>query len=294
MVFPGDIVLRSIAGKIPHNPFRYCGEYYDAESGFIYLRNRYYDPSTGRFITEDPARDGVNWYVYCSGNPVMFIDPSGNIREPGYVNGVWTDNPDAYEFGSDSLVYQSLKTLGEMWNLRKDNRKDIADLANRVREIGRQKTIMAKIAIVQKFAPASANATDIIVMAGDADKALMASIDVKTAQKYADNIYGKDSDGSQHNALKHTMWSALMTKRYGGAYAKLITDSHEFGAKENLNDESYQQELMNMDLWNNAQGRMLGKSFTKSHWYGDYNYELAWEIVKMINDKTIWVVNWID
>ena len=42
------------------NPFRYCGEYYDAETGLYYLRNRYYDPQTGRFITEDPIRDGNN------------------------------------------------------------------------------------------------------------------------------------------------------------------------------------------------------------------------------------------
>ena len=61
------------------NPFRYCGEYYDAETGNIYLRARYYDPSTGSFITEDPARDGVNWYGYCAGNPVSYIDPSGMI-----------------------------------------------------------------------------------------------------------------------------------------------------------------------------------------------------------------------
>ena len=60
-----------------HNPFRYCGEYYDEESGLIYLRNRYYDPTTGRFITEDPARDGMNWYVYCGGNPVNRVDSSG-------------------------------------------------------------------------------------------------------------------------------------------------------------------------------------------------------------------------
>ena len=60
-----------------HNPFRYCGEYYDQETGFIYLRNRYYDNSTGRFITEDPIKDGLNWYVYCGNNPIRYIDPFG-------------------------------------------------------------------------------------------------------------------------------------------------------------------------------------------------------------------------
>lgn len=32
------------------SPFGYCGEYYDYASGLIYLRNRYYDSATGRFI----------------------------------------------------------------------------------------------------------------------------------------------------------------------------------------------------------------------------------------------------
>ena len=58
-------------------PFGYCGEYTDSESGFVYLRNRYYDPSTGSFITEDPVKDGNNWYGYCAGNPVMYIDKLG-------------------------------------------------------------------------------------------------------------------------------------------------------------------------------------------------------------------------
>lgn len=57
--------------------FGFCGEYTDEESGLVYLRNRYYDPEIGRFITEDPAKDGDNWYAYCAGNPVSYIDPSG-------------------------------------------------------------------------------------------------------------------------------------------------------------------------------------------------------------------------
>ena len=59
------------------NPFRYCGEYFDKETGTIYLRARYYDPQTGRFSSEDPIRDGLNWYTYCNNNPIMYVDPSG-------------------------------------------------------------------------------------------------------------------------------------------------------------------------------------------------------------------------
>lgn len=65
------------------NPFRYCGEYYDVETGTYYLRARYYNPYVGRFITEDSysgqANDplSLNRYTYCVNNPVVFIDPSG-------------------------------------------------------------------------------------------------------------------------------------------------------------------------------------------------------------------------
>ena len=59
------------------NPFRYSGEYLDFETNYIYLRARYYDTTTGRFLTEDPIRDGMNWYGYCAGNPVRFTDPTG-------------------------------------------------------------------------------------------------------------------------------------------------------------------------------------------------------------------------
>ena len=59
------------------NPYRYNNQYYDSESGYIYLRARYYDPATSRFVSEDPIFDGHNWYVYANNNPIMFHDPSG-------------------------------------------------------------------------------------------------------------------------------------------------------------------------------------------------------------------------
>ena len=59
------------------NDIKYAGEYQDSETGLIYLRNRYYDPALGRFITEDPAKDGLNWYAYCGNNPINCVDPLG-------------------------------------------------------------------------------------------------------------------------------------------------------------------------------------------------------------------------
>jgi RHS repeat-associated protein len=51
----------------------------NASGGFVYLRNRWYDPQTGRFLTQDPIglAGGVNLYSYAGNNPVNFSDPFG-------------------------------------------------------------------------------------------------------------------------------------------------------------------------------------------------------------------------
>jgi RHS repeat-associated protein len=59
---------------------RYCanlGHVQDDESGLIYMRARYYEPGSGRFISEDPAMDGNNWYMYAYNHPSQLADASG-------------------------------------------------------------------------------------------------------------------------------------------------------------------------------------------------------------------------
>jgi RHS repeat-associated protein len=49
------------------------------ETGLVYMRARYYEPTTGRFISEDPARDGMNWYLFADGDPVGKVDFTGKM-----------------------------------------------------------------------------------------------------------------------------------------------------------------------------------------------------------------------
>ncbi|GLZ37140.1 RHS repeat-associated core domain-containing protein [Actinokineospora sp. NBRC 105648] len=59
-------------------PLRFAGEYTDAESGLVYLRARYYEPTTAQFLTVDPLVDRTRApYSYAGDNPLNHTDPSG-------------------------------------------------------------------------------------------------------------------------------------------------------------------------------------------------------------------------
>lgn len=49
----------------------------DIDSGMVLVGHRYYDPSTGRFLTRDPTGAGRSWYVYVDSNPQGWVDPTG-------------------------------------------------------------------------------------------------------------------------------------------------------------------------------------------------------------------------
>lgn len=68
------------------NPIRYRSYYYDKETGLYYLKTRYYDPETCRFISMDDMScldpnkvNGLNLYCYCLNNPIMLSDNTGHF-----------------------------------------------------------------------------------------------------------------------------------------------------------------------------------------------------------------------
>ncbi len=95
----------------PHGAL--AGEFFENPGVLYYYNARFYDPTLGRFMTEDPARSGGNWYVYADSEPLSGIDPTG--LRTYFINGIdnpVTDRPPAYAtaFG-DKLIERGVKDV---------------------------------------------------------------------------------------------------------------------------------------------------------------------------------------
>ena len=81
----GGIRIGNLTGDPKQQYCANLGHRADDETGFIYMRARYYEPSTARFLSEDLARHGLNSYSYSSNNPVDRSDESGQLD--GWTGG---------------------------------------------------------------------------------------------------------------------------------------------------------------------------------------------------------------
>ncbi len=59
------------------NPWRYAGQYQDTTTGLYKMGARYYQPELGRWTQPDPSGLETNAFAYVGGDPVNYIDPSG-------------------------------------------------------------------------------------------------------------------------------------------------------------------------------------------------------------------------
>jgi RHS repeat-associated protein len=75
-VFDGNELEQSALG----NRYTFQGREIDWSTGLYNFRARWYDAETGRWLSKDPIgiNGGLNQYVFCGDNPVMFVDPTGN------------------------------------------------------------------------------------------------------------------------------------------------------------------------------------------------------------------------
>ena len=92
----------------PQTDFLFAGEQWEADTRLIYLRNRFYDPALGRFLSVDPVRGSpwepasFNQHVYANNDPVNRVDPMGLQA--------WQCSPGSYICGSSSSTLRELRT----------------------------------------------------------------------------------------------------------------------------------------------------------------------------------------
>ncbi len=108
-------------------PLRFQGQYRDNETGLHYCRYRYYDPSSGHFITPDPIglMGGQNVYRY-SPNPIAWIDPLGLALRLVQYN--YNDLPD-YDEIAGYLAGMSQQKFDAMNLFEKGNAQAVRNLA---------------------------------------------------------------------------------------------------------------------------------------------------------------------
>jgi len=117
----------TISGSTP-NHFKYRGEEWDPDLGLYYLRARYMNPLTGRFVSRDPENgmdvdpQTLHKYVYADGDPVNGADPSGREDSFAYARLTFTISASPIEIRilqataltiACSLVWEGSKTHAE-------------------------------------------------------------------------------------------------------------------------------------------------------------------------------------
>ncbi|RYY76641.1 MAG: hypothetical protein EOO52_03810 [Gammaproteobacteria bacterium] len=115
--------LRQLRGERNFCPFRFPGQYEDDETGLYYNRFRYYDPSVGRYISQDPIRlaGGTILYGYVK-DPAIYIDPLGLTKEAGCGTGDQDRVEGENFFKEVEIVDSNGNPLGEFDEIDLDKR----------------------------------------------------------------------------------------------------------------------------------------------------------------------------
>jgi RHS repeat-associated protein len=137
---------------------RFHGMMLDAATGLYYVRARYYDSATGRWLSRDPIAglrsrpESMNPYVFCYSNPLSWADPEGmmslmdasiataitGILATTAFNGLGAKLQGFYGYKSG---FEAAKALGETWSfgfeeLQSDPSQAGLDLANALDDVG--------------------------------------------------------------------------------------------------------------------------------------------------------------
>ncbi len=120
------------SGSATWHPYRFGGAwgYTTMPSGLEQLGARFYWPEVGRFVSQDPARDDVNWYAYVKNNPQTGVDPNGEfvfvlVAFYSVYKGVSTGMAVANTVAAGYLAIESLRCLNTSTTMVRQARRKL-------------------------------------------------------------------------------------------------------------------------------------------------------------------------
>jgi RHS repeat-associated protein len=130
--------------------FLYSGEQFDSKINQQYLRQRYYDPSTGRFNRLDPFFGNLNdplslhKYAYANGDPIGMIDPSGlfGVAGVGISMSISSGMRASLSMASASFSFFAIRTFNLMFHLV--HLIVAVDILSQIQRVGRPPTTAAE------------------------------------------------------------------------------------------------------------------------------------------------------
>jgi RHS repeat-associated protein len=122
--------VRYSAFGVPHssgvteNTVSFTGHQFNTATGLFFARARYYDPTLGRFLSQDPEW-AVNLYVYALNAPLTFTDPTGRAAsiedEINRIKGQLANLRASNKRGIfNDLIKQLEKRLEELAKIERD------------------------------------------------------------------------------------------------------------------------------------------------------------------------------
>ncbi|MCI0698184.1 FG-GAP-like repeat-containing protein [candidate division KSB1 bacterium] len=224
-------------GSFARKRYRYTGKERDEESGLYYHGARYYAPWVARWVSCDPKGmvDGVNLYVYVSGQPIRFIDPDGQALSNRELLGLDQRSTDAY-FAKDQSLSTVLKYAGKdalygAWDLltggfvsahdelfESRERGEISDAeyyAGTAGEVGKSATILTVSTVTGGGAGVASKTLSSAVIRGAAG-GFTSGVATETAAQGVDIILGKRDSIDTGQILQSGESGAIFGGVFGG------------------------------------------------------------------------------
>lgn len=151
----------------------YTGKDLDEATGLVYMWHRWQYPATGRFVSEDPARAGVNFYAYVDSRVLVARDPSG-LRTFDSI-----DKLDGYEYDEHERYTADQEEKAEGERLREEQKK-----LEQVDSLGESPSDAAEAEVAGRLAMAEAE--EAAAMAAEAAAEATAKAFVEYLESQAD------------------------------------------------------------------------------------------------------------